>query len=209
MRKRCGLDTLRAIHNRSRRGLMKKLLVSMAGLLAANLVLAQTNVALSGSASQSSTGFSGFASLAIDGNTGGNFYGGTVTHTNLEAAPWWQVVLAADAPVVDVIVWNRTDCCAERLSDYTVTLWLDGAQVASAFFAGQSPVSQSFSFGGQLADTVRVQLRGSDYLSLAEVQVFTPAIPEPQTAALLLGGLGLMGLKGSKGWRLQRQRRAG
>jgi len=72
-----------------------------------------------------------------------------------------------------VIVFNRTDCCTDRLSDFDVSAW-DGstwqpiggitgpAQPRNVF---QTSVSSRF---------IRVQLRGSNYLSLADVQVYVP-----------------------------------
>lgn len=174
---------------------MNRTLISLASLLMATAASAQTNLALTGVATQSSTSFNGPAWKANDGNTSGNYVFDSLSHTDFQAQPWWQVALGADAAIDDVVVWNRTDCCAERLSDYTVSLWNDGTMVGSQFFAGTSPVTQSFSFGALVADTVRVQLSGTHYLSLAEVQVYaaTTPVPEPGTWALMLGGLAALG----------------
>ena len=60
------------------------------------------------------------ASAAVDCNPDGNFYDGSVTATNLDPNPWWQVDLGAPASVSSIVVWNRTDCCASRLGDYWV-----------------------------------------------------------------------------------------
>ena len=81
-------------------------------------------VALGRSATQSST-LPGYATTgaagAVDGNTDGNFFDGSVTHTNLETNPWWQVDLGASTAVSSIVVWNRTDaCCVARLNDYWV-----------------------------------------------------------------------------------------
>jgi len=53
-------------------------------------------------------------------NTDGNFYDGSVTHTYLDTNAWWQVDLGVSATINSVAVWNRTDCCGDRLSDYWV-----------------------------------------------------------------------------------------
>lgn len=79
---------------------------------------AQANLALGGVATQSST-YSwqpgGTADKAIDGNTDGTFSLGSVTHTNQDENPWWQVDLGASKPIYSVEVYNRTDCCQDRL----------------------------------------------------------------------------------------------
>ncbi len=48
------------------------------------------------------------------------FFEGSVTATNPDLNAWWQVDLGASASLRSVVVWNRTDCCSERLSDYWV-----------------------------------------------------------------------------------------
>ncbi len=68
------------------------------------------NLALKGKASQSSTAFDGPANLAIDGNTNGEYEDGkSVTHTEQQDNPWWEVDLGGAKPIDSVVVWNRTD----------------------------------------------------------------------------------------------------
>lgn len=73
------------------------------------------NQALGKSARQSSTEKGGDASRAVDGNTNGSFPEGSVTHTGEEPTAWWEVDLGQVYDVSKVRIWNRTDCCAERL----------------------------------------------------------------------------------------------
>ena len=40
--------------------------------------------------------------------------------TKLDTNAWWEVDLGASATVSSIVVWNRTDCCSNRLSDYWV-----------------------------------------------------------------------------------------
>ncbi|EMI17019.1 protein containing DUF1549 [Rhodopirellula maiorica SM1] len=83
------------------------------------------NVALSGTATQSSTGFNGPAKFAIDGNISGNFQDRTVIHTQTEDNPWWEVDLGAEHPVDRIALWNRTDGgggISGRLAGYTLQL---------------------------------------------------------------------------------------
>ncbi len=125
------------------------------------------------------------ASVAVDGNTDGNFYDGSVTATNLDANPWWQVDLGASASVSSIVVWNRTDCCGSRLGDYwvfvsdtpflatdtPVTLQNRAGTFGSHQTSAPNP-SATIAAGGAEGRYVRVQLTSANYLSLAEVQVF-------------------------------------
>jgi hypothetical protein len=68
------------------------------------------NVAVKGNATQSSTGYYGYAKLANDGNTNGQYYDSkSVSCTNLEDNPWWEVDLGAEKVLDKIVVWNRTD----------------------------------------------------------------------------------------------------
>ena len=88
------------------------------------------NVALQGSASQSSTSLGAIADRAIDGKTDGSWGGDSVSHTNYQADPWWEVDLGAEQPITRIVIFNRTDGeLAQRLSDCRVTLLDDARQV--------------------------------------------------------------------------------
>ncbi len=131
------------------------------------------------------------AGVAVDGNTDGNFYDGSVTATNLDPNPWWQVDLGASVPIGSVVVWNRTDCCGARLNDYWVFI------SNTPFLPTDTPANLQFQVGVvgihqtsapnpsttiSLSATgryVRVQLTNPNYLSLAEVQVFGVAASPP------------------------------
>src|SRR5262249_22954504 len=64
----------------------------------------QVDLTLNRSAAQSSTGFSAPPNRAINGKTDGNFNNGSVTHTNFEANPWWQVDLGTSASISSVVI---------------------------------------------------------------------------------------------------------
>ncbi|MCE6998572.1 discoidin domain-containing protein [Saccharothrix sp. S26] len=145
-----------------------------------------TNLALNASASQSSTEYGGVAGRAVDGVTNGAFWSGSVTHTSehpVDANPWWQVDLGASHEVSTVRLWNRTDCCADRLRQFYVfasdTPFTSNDPQVTAAQSGvwsrfeSTAVSTTLSIPiGRKARYVRVQLTGSDRpLSLAEVQV--------------------------------------
>jgi hypothetical protein len=93
-------------------------------------------------ASESSDAFGGSAARAVDGNTSGNWAVGSVTHTGFETNPWWQVDLLGVRELNSVVVWNRADCCAERLTHFDVMTSVDGinwrtrpVDTSPAFFA--------------------------------------------------------------------------
>jgi hypothetical protein len=82
-----------------------------------------TNIATSGSASQSSTDFNGPAPLAIDNNTDGNYDRKSVTHTAISKDPWWELDLKAPTSVEKIVVWNRTgNGIHTRLSNFQIRL---------------------------------------------------------------------------------------
>ncbi len=60
------------------------------------------------------------ATKANDGNTDGNYNNSSVTHTNFEANAWWQVDLTQVRSIGAINVYNRTDCCSDRLSNYWI-----------------------------------------------------------------------------------------
>lgn len=82
------------------------------------------NIALGKPARQSSTAESGvaLASRAVDGNTSGDYGLGSVSHTNFEPSPWWEVDLGELVIAEEVRIWNRTDGVSERLANFRVVL---------------------------------------------------------------------------------------
>jgi hypothetical protein len=142
-----------------------------------------TNLALNKAATQISTYSTAVAGLAVDGNTNGGFYSNSVTHTVTGAQDWWQVDLASSYSLETIKIWNRTDCCGERLSNfyvfvsdlpfssYDLTTTLNQSGVSNFYTAGQggAPTAVSVNRTGRY---VRVQLSSPGApLSLAEVEV--------------------------------------
>jgi len=135
--------------------------------------------------SSNTVGYAGGSRSAADGETDGDFYHGSVTATGLDPNAWWQVDLGSSKAVSSIVIWNRTDCCPSRLSDYWVflsdtpfqpgdtpaTLGKRAGTWSSHQTSAPGP-SVSIDTGGAKGRYVRVQLSGTDYLSLAEVQVF-------------------------------------
>jgi hypothetical protein len=159
------------------------------------------NLALTGTATQSST-YSWYiplgASNAIDGSTDGNIYNGSVTHTTEQYQPWWQVDLLGMFYLDQIVLWNRTDACPYRLSNFNVSVldnFYNTVWTSDFFIDGVGYPTSSLTIDlpdNTLGEIVKVRLNGSEYLSLAEVQVF--ATPEPGNMLLL--GSALLGFIG-------------
>lgn len=81
------------------------------------------NIAGQGRAEQSSLFMNAAAALAIDGNTDGNWAGGSVSHTHSEHAPWWELDLGRMQNINRIVVHNRIDGgLAARLQGYRITI---------------------------------------------------------------------------------------
>ncbi len=145
------------------------------------------NFALNQVASESSSFGTSQASAAVDGVTIGKFEQASTTHTNLQTDPWWQVDLGLAVPIETVQVWNRTDCCSERLKGYWIFLSDKPFHETESIedLKHRSDVTKSFQpsvpcpntnvrFPQRQSRYVRVQIEGTGYLSLAEVKVFGP-----------------------------------
>ncbi|MCH2583142.1 MAG: hypothetical protein MK138_00085, partial [Planctomycetes bacterium] len=140
------------------------------------------NVGPNGIATQSSEGWGGNPQRGIDGNTDGQWGGGSITHTN-GAPSWWEVDLMDTYYISYMRIWNRLDCCSERLTNFTITVldferevvWEETflpnfGQIVGYFL----PIEEVESEG----QFVRVEMPGQ-YLSIAELEILTPTGPPP------------------------------
>ena len=135
------------------------------------------------------------AQFAIDGSTNGNFNSGSVTHTNTETAPWWQVDLGDEFELQDITLWNRTDGGLQSRMNAARVSVLNGSltEVWNETIVGYPDPDLMLSLPrGTIGQYVRVELAGGGrVLSLAEVQV--RMTPEPATLSLLgVGALALL-----------------
>lgn len=140
-------------------------------------------IVLANYVTQSSTAYSGLATLAVDGNTNGNFTAGSVSHTQENTPnPWWMYNLNKLDSIVSINIWNRTDCCGERLSNFYVFLSrtpfktddpkkiAEDPAVWKYFFTGKAGVKTTIKINS-CGQYLRVQIPGTATLSLAEVEV--------------------------------------
>ena len=130
------------------------------------------------------------ASRAVDGNVDGNWGSGSVSHTGNTPNAWWQVDLGAVQEIHAVQIWNRTDCCSTRLSNFYLFISKepftsnDPAVLAANpdvwhhYVSGAAGRTTTIPTDSEYGRYVRVQLDHQDYLNLAEVQVWgTPGEP--------------------------------
>jgi hypothetical protein len=157
------------------------------------------NVARGKRATQSSTALGATASRAVDGVTDGNWNKNSVTHTNLEYRPWLQIDLGAVYDISEIKIYNRTDSrqVQDRLNNFWV-VYSDSEIISNGSTRNGTSVKPFGSTGPLGASTqnprilrqnaknvryIRIYLTGTNYLHLAEVQVFgVPSVTSAPTA---------------------------
>lgn len=157
---------------------------------------AAVNLSRGKTATQSSTFETAAAARAVDGNQNGAYDLRSVSHTNSDGQAWWQVDLGAIANIRQIQLWNRTDCCGDRLSNFHV--FVSDTPFASTVLSATrtQPGVTDLAFPGVASSTalfnvnrtgryVRVQLEGTGHLQLAEVEVLGTLLPNRAPTATL------------------------
>ena len=120
---------------------------------------------------------------AVDGDKNGDYWHGwTCTRTMWQYQPWWKVNLRNDFIVDRVVVWNRADCCADRLNDVLVEVGHNDLGRFHTAAACGSRVARpgrmtEVRCGSARGNAVRVSLAGAGILTLCEVEVFGVPVP--------------------------------
>ena len=144
-----------------------------------------SNLTSGATASQSSTYGNGSASFAIDGNMiGDSPWSANLQHTNTEASPWWSVELQGVSQIEEVKLYNRSNCCMDRLKDFyvfasenpidgnmSIGMLTSNPNIKYIYFPGAAGAMESFDFGGIDAQYILVKLGGNGTLHMAEVEV--------------------------------------
>jgi len=137
------------------------------------------NLAVGGSASQSSTFIRANvtypAGLAIDQNTDGNFFNGSVSSTKDRRNSWWKVDLPRDDAIIKkVIIWNRVDCCKGRLSNSLLELIASDGNIITKVISNADKEKLEWEFDGDGINvkSAKVSLLRKNRLHLAEVELF-------------------------------------
>lgn len=144
---------------------------------------ANVNLSIHRPATQGSGFFnSSPASRAVDGNTDGNLSHGSVSSTGSFGSPWWQVDLGSSQALNNIVLYKRTDCCPEQLTNFYVFVSnsdMTGRSLSSLIadanvwkyqYAGGAPTQLTIP-AVTSGRYVRVVLSNRGTLSLAEVEV--------------------------------------
>ncbi|CAH1264690.1 TMEM2 [Branchiostoma lanceolatum] len=137
-----------------------------------------TNLALRQPAYQSSVSWNGPPGLAVDGGRGGAYHDGSCTHTDTEDSPWWYVDLGGTQEVDYITIFNRLDCCSDRINYFNVHIG-DNRDVAANPKVGgdwtfaQGEAEKTIQVNGAKGRYVGIILPGSNrVLALCEVEVY-------------------------------------
>ncbi|XP_042279121.1 uncharacterized protein LOC121905160 [Thunnus maccoyii] len=156
------------------------------------------NVALRGKATQSYRNQGspwsvfGAASNAIDGNRESNYKAGSCSHTTAQTNPWWRVDLLESYVVTSIIITNRGDCCADRISGAEIhignSLRDNGARNPVVSVIPRIPAGRSYTVTVTKhveGRYVTVVLPGKGrMLTLCEVEVYGYRAPTGENMAL-------------------------
>ena len=144
------------------------------------------NLALDKVTRQSSKYGYGDPGRAVDADLStsrGPWTNGSITHTQKEKEAWWEVDLGDTYTLSEVRYTGRTDCCRDRLKNTYVMVSekpfssnrlnesLNQSGVWNSFQADFPNPTHKVSTGEISGRYVRIQLKGTDFLSLADVKV--------------------------------------
>uniref|UniRef100_A0A1I8HUV8 FTP domain-containing protein n=1 Tax=Macrostomum lignano TaxID=282301 RepID=A0A1I8HUV8_9PLAT len=118
--------------------------------------------------SQHSVDFNGKCSRAIDGDTNQNYRKKSCTHTRTATGAWWQARTSRRARITSVRIYNRQDCCANRLRNFVIKV--DG-QVCASYHSSSAFSVKTFRCNA-VGRTVRIETRNRVPLTLCEVKVY-------------------------------------
>ena len=136
-----------------------------------NLSDLETNLALSGTATASSELNANYAPTnAIDGSTNGNnpnFWHSVVDDTN----PFLLIDLEGCYPIGCINIWNRTDCCGDRLDGAIIEV-LDASNVVQYTTTIGTAITLNTTTANVTGNKIRIRKTGTATMAIAEVEVF-------------------------------------
>merc|ERR1712150_340661 len=131
----------------------------------------------------------GSSNLAVDGNTDGLWWGGSVTHG--AGNDWWMVDLGDTYSIYSVKIYNRLDCCKERLNGITILIFDSSYNIVKLqTMHSWSPDIVEWTLDVPVSGR-HVQIQNPNILHMAEVKVYSvPLPPPPPTPSLTNIALG-------------------
>ena len=158
------------------------------------------NVALGKSTKQSSKYGYGTSGRAVDEDLStdrGPWTNGSITHTRKDKNAWWEIDLGEVYTISEITYKGRTDCCKDRLSNAYVLVSekpfiskkldpnLKAPGVWNHFSSKYPDPKIKVEMEPVAGRYVRIQLKGTNFLSLADVQIF--GCPGDQTSDITQG----------------------
>ena len=135
-----------------------------------------TNIARQGTSSQVNTFADASSGRAIDGNTAGGYFNRSVASTAKAHNAWWELNLGSEQPITKIIVYNRTDCCPDRINPGKVRL-LDGS--SHVVWEGTiTTVKQKYEFETTPIDASLQQISPNILRNSTFQQRTNPSIPD-------------------------------
>ncbi|XP_078603049.1 uncharacterized protein LOC144877051 isoform X2 [Branchiostoma floridae x Branchiostoma japonicum] len=140
----------------------------------------EDNIALRRPAAQSSIyNSANQPGLAVDGNTDTAWTGGSCVHTAQETGPWWSVDLGFPRNVGIVTVYNRQDCCWDRINPFRVHVTDSVSSLSDVTSCGgdhrfrEGQANMEVHCAGLKGQVVVIQLPGTDrIMNMCEVKVY-------------------------------------
>ena len=127
-----------------------------------------TPLDLKGMSPTQSSDAGGNPKRAVDGNTNGQWGGGSCTHTNADDQAWWQIDLGKKYEIAKVVIFNRQDCCMDANNNLEIKV---DDQLAATILTAQTP-SNTFDLNCVRGQIVKIQEPTAQFLTLCEVQIF-------------------------------------
>ncbi|XP_071954526.1 sushi, von Willebrand factor type A, EGF and pentraxin domain-containing protein 1-like [Antedon mediterranea] len=132
-------------------------------------------------ANQSSTHGPGVANRAVDGGTNGNYFAHSCSHTlHGRKNPWWYVDLGSSTTISKIVIYNRDDCCGDRLDGAVVSVGNDNVSPFRGNSQCGSTIRSSSLYSRRIelrcqseGQYVSVYVPGTDALSLCELEAYT------------------------------------
>jgi len=110
-------------------------------------------------------------------------------HTEEENDPWWKWTLDQPEEVQLIKIYNRNDCCSNRLNNARVELYdADGKLIFTQNIGSQINIKDIFLHDALIVKEIKIKLFGNRVLSLAEVELFgkAPTSDTPDYADVLV-----------------------